>query len=346
MRSFASDNNSGIHPNIINAIAEANQEHAVGYGDDPYTEALKEKFSSLFGKEIEMALVFNGTGANIIGIQSATQSFNAVICAETAHINVDECGAPEKMTGCKIISIPTEDGKLTPELIKPQLHGFGFEHHSQPKVISITQTSEMGTVYTPAEIQALADLAHEHDMYLHMDGARIANAIAFQMDNNMISPDSPPLRELVGAVDFMSFGGTKNGMMLGESVIFLNTELAKNTKYFRKQNAQLYSKMRYHSAQFLAYLENDLWLENARHANMMAQLLLNEVSQLPNIEITQKVESNGIFAIVPHHIIEPLMQKYFFYMWDENRNEVRWMCSFDTTEEDIAGFVATIKEML
>ena len=339
MRSFASDNNSGVHPNIINAIAEANQDHVVGYGDDPYTEKLKEKFSNLFGKDIEMALVFNGTGANVIGIQSATQSFHSIICAETAHINVDECGAPEKMTGCKIISIPTENGKLTPELIKPQLHGFGFEHHSQPKVISITQTSEMGTVYTPAEIQDLADLAHENDMYLHMDGARIANAVAF------LNTDLKALITDTG-VDFMSFGGTKNGMMLGESVIFLNTELARNTKYFRKQNAQLYSKMRYHSAQFLAYLENDLWLGNARHANNMAQMLLKEVAQLPEITITQKVESNGIFAIVPPHLISPLMEKYFYYVWDENRNEVRWMCSFDTTEEDIMGFVATIKEML
>lgn len=335
MRSFASDNNSGIHPNILEAIANANQEHAVGYGDDIYTEQLKSKFVELFGQDIAIALVFNGTGANIIGIQSATQSFNTVICAETAHINVDECGAPERMTGCKVIAIPTKDGKLRPELITPQLHGFGFEHHSQPKVISITQTTEMGTVYTPEEIKALADLAHQYNMYLHVDGARIANAIAF------LDTDLKTLITDTG-VDFMSFGGTKNGMMMGEAVIFLNTKLAENTKYFRKQNAQLYSKMRYHSAQFLAYFNQNLWLENARHANKMAQMLLKEVSQIPGIEITQKVESNGIFAIVPHHLIAPLMEKYFFYEWDENRNEVRWMCSFDTTEEDIKGFVQTI----
>lgn len=339
MRSFASDNNSGIHPNILQAIAAANQDHVVGYGEDSYTSSLKKKFATLFGKEIEMALVFNGTGANIIGIQSATQSFNAVICAETAHINVDECGAPEKMTGCKVISIPTKDGKLTCELVQAQLHGFGFEHHSQPKVISITQTTEMGTVYTPEEIKNLADLAHRHDMYLHVDGARIANAVAY------LNTDLSTLITHTG-VDFMSFGGTKNGMMLGEAVIFLNTDLAKNTKYFRKQNAQLYSKMRYHSAQFLAYLENDLWLNNARHANKMAQLLLDKVKQLPNIKITQKVESNGIFAIVPQQLIAPLMEEYFFYEWDENKNEVRWMCSFDTTEQDIQGFVNKINSII
>lgn len=338
-RSFASDNNSGIHPTILQAITDANQGHHVGYGDDPYTEKLKDKFSELLGKDIEMALVFNGTGANVIGLQSATQSYHSIICADTAHINVDECGAPEKMTGSKLISIPTPDGKLTPELIKPQLYGFGFEHHAQPKVISITQTSEMGTVYTVEEIKALADFAHSYDMYLHLDGARIANAVA-HLDIS--------LKELITdtGVDFMSFGGTKNGMMMGEAVIFLNTELAQNTKYFRKQSAQLYSKMRYHSVQFLAYLDNDLWLKNARHANKMAQKLLNGVKDIKGISITQKVESNGIFAIVPHHLIAPLMEKYFFYEWDENNDEVRWMCSFDTTEEDIEGFIATVKKLI
>ncbi len=338
-RSFASDNNSGVHPQILESLTKANEGHMIGYGDDIYTERLKDKFSELFGQELEMALVFNGTGANVLGIQSATQSFHSVICAGTAHINVDECGAPEKVTGCKLISIPTPDGKLTPELITPQLHGFGFEHHSQAKVISITQTTEMGTVYTPKEIKTLADLAHQYNMYLHVDGARIANAVAHLNTN---------LKTLISdtGVDFMSFGGTKNGMMMGEAVIFLNTELAENSRYFRKQSAQLYSKMRYHSAQFLAYFDNDLWLKNARHANAMAQLLLSEIKDIPAINITQKVESNGIFAIVPHHLIDPLMKKYFFYMWDENHNEVRWMCSFDTTEEDIKGFVSTIKTII
>lgn len=339
MISFASDNNSGVHPNILEAISNANQGHQIGYGDDPYTVALKEKFAELFGQEIEMSLVFNGTGANILGLQCATESFHSIICAETAHINVDECGAPEKHTGAKLISIATTDGKLTPELIKPQLHGFGFEHHSQPKVISITQTTEMGTVYTAKEIKALADFAHSYDMYLHLDGARIANAIAF-LDTN--------LKELITAtgVDFMSFGGTKNGMMMGEAVIFLNTAIAKNSKYFRKQSAQLFSKMRYHSAQFLAYLESDLWLQNARHANDMAQLLVSDIKSIEGITITQKVESNGIFALVPNKLIAALQEKYFFYVWDEQKDEIRWMCSFDTTEEHIDGFVKTIKELL
>jgi len=339
MISFASDNNSGIHPQILEAITKANDGHVVGYGDDDYTKQLKEKFSALFGKDIEMALVFNGTGANVIGLQSATQSFHSILCAETAHINVDECGAPEKITGAKLVAIPTPDGKLNPELIKTRLHGFGDEHHSQPKVISITQTTEMGTVYTAEEIKALATLAHDNDMYLHLDGARIANAIAY-LDSN--------LKELITdtGVDFMSFGGTKNGMMMGEAVIFLNTALAQNTKYFRKQSAQLYSKMRYHSAQFLAYLENKLWIENAKHSNLMAQKLLAGIKDLEGISITQKVESNGIFAKVPHHLIAALQEKYFFYVWDEHQDEVRWMCSFDTKEKDIEGFIETIKELI
>ncbi len=339
MISFASDNNSGIHPTILKAINDANQDHMVGYGDDKYTEQLKEKFNILFEKKVEISLVFNGTGANIIGLQSAIQSYHSVICAETAHINVDECGAPEKMIGCKLIAITTQDGKLTPELVKPQLHDFGFEHHAQPKVISITQTTEMGTVYTVEEIKTLADFAHSYDMYLHLDGARIGNAVAhLKTDLKTLITDT--------GVDFMSFGGTKNGMMMGECVIFLNTELAKYSKYYRKQNAQLYSKMRFNSAQFLAYLKNDLWLQNAQHANQMAQLLVDKIAAFPEIKITQKVQSNGIFAIVPPHLIAPLMEKYFFYMWDENKNEVRWMCSFDTTVEHINDFVNEIKQLL
>lgn len=339
MISFASDNNSGIHPTILKSISDANEGHQVGYGDDPYTKQLKTKFSDLFGKEIEMALVFNGTGANVIGLQSATASYHSVICAETAHINVDECGAPEKMTGSKLFAIATADGKLTPELITPLLHGFGDEHHSQPKVISITQTTEMGTVYSIEEVKALAELAHSHDMYLHVDGARIANSVAY------LNTDLKTLITDTG-VDFMSFGGTKNGMMMGEAVIFLNTELSKNTKFFRKQSAQLYSKMRYHSAQFLAYLDNDLWLENARHANGMAQMLLDGIKDLDGIKITQEVESNGIFAKVPHHLIAALQEKYFFYVWDEHLSEVRWMCSFNSTQEDVKGFIEEIKKLL
>ena len=338
-RSFASDNNSGIHPQILNAIQAANQEHVISYGDDVYTQELKREFSRHFGRDIEMALVFNGTGANVVALQSATQSFNAILCADTAHINVDECGAPEKISGCKLIAIPTPDGKLRPELILPHLHGFGFEHHSQAKVISITQCSELGTVYTAAEIKALADLAHQYDMYLHVDGARIANALAY------LKTDLKTLISETG-VDVMSFGGTKNGMMMGEAVIFLNTKLAQNTPYWRKQSAQLYSKMRFHSAQFLAYFKNDLWLKNAEHANAMTQLLYAKIKDLPGITVTQKVESNGIFAIVPQKVIAPLMKAYFFYMWDENRNEVRWMCSFDTSEEDVERFVQQLRSLL
>jgi threonine aldolase len=272
--------------------------------------------------------VFNGTGANVLGLSTVTHSFHSIICAETAHIEEDECGAPEKFTGCKLLPVEPVNGKLTPESIQHHLKGFDFEHHSQPRVISISQVTEMGTVYKPEEIQALADLAHQNNMLLHMDGARIANAaVSLNLDFKAFTKDC--------GVDVLSFGGTKNGMMMGEAVLFFNPELTTYTKYLRKQSMQLYSKMRFVGAQFQAYFENDLWKETATHANKMAKLLEAEVSKIPEIKITQPVEANGIFAEVPPEIIEPLQQKFFFYMWNEKRSEVRWMTSFDTTEEEI-----------
>ncbi len=338
-RGFASDNNSGVHPKILEALAKVNEGHQVGYGDDCYTQELEQLFKTIFGPQTESYLVMNGTGANIVGLQSVIHSYHAVICSNTAHIHVDECSAPEKFTGAKLIAIDTPDGKLTPDLVRPYLHGFGFEHHSQPKVISITQVSEMGTLYTLQEIEALAQLAHQHEMLLHVDGARISNAAAaLNVSFQEMLTDT--------GVDLVSFGGTKNGLMFGEAIIILNPELAKNIRYYRKQGAQLYSKMRYIAAQFLSYLKDNLWLENAMHANKMAQKLFEAVKMIPEIQITQKVEANGVFAIVPQHIIEPLQKEYFFYPWDENKNEVRWMTSFDTTEEDIEGFVTAIKKLL
>lgn len=338
-KGFASDNNSGVHPNIFKAMQAANTGHVVGYGDDPYTQNAIGIFKERFGNETEVFFVFNGTGANVLSLSTVTQSFNSVICAETAHIQEDECGAPEKFTGCKLIPVEPINGKVTPEAVLPHLKGFDFEHHSQPKVISISQVTEMGTIYQPGEIKALAELAHKHNMFLHMDGARIANAaVALNLDFKEFTVNC--------GVDILSFGGTKNGMMMGEAVLFFNPKLTAQTKYIRKQSMQLYSKMRFVGAQFLAYFENDLWKETATHANNMAKLLESEVSKIPEIKITQEVVANGIFTLVPPQIIKPLQDKFFFYVWDEINSEVRWMTSFDTTEEEIFSFVNLIKELL
>ena len=273
-KGFASDNNSGVHPAIFKSMREVNTGHVVGYGDDQYTEKAIRVFKEKFGEETEVFFVFNGTGANVLGLSTVTQSFNSIICAETAHIQEDECGAPEKFTGCKLLPVEPVNGKITPGAIRHHLKGFDFEHHSQPRVISISQVTEMGTVYQPHEIKALADLAHQNNMLLHMDGARIANAaVALNLEFREFTKDC--------GVDILSFGGTKNGMMLGEAVLFFNPELTKLTKYIRKQSMQLYSKMRFVGAQFLAYFENDLWKETATHANKMARLLETEVIKIP-----------------------------------------------------------------
>jgi len=338
-RGFASDNNAGVHPAMLEAMASVNDGHVIAYGDDPYTSKAVSSIQSQLGEDTGVFFVFIGTAANVLGLSSVTQSYHAVICPETAHINVDECGAPEKFTGCKLLASDTPDGKLTVEMIASHMHGIGFEHHVQPRVVSITQATEMGTVYTLDEIRSIADYTHEQGMLLHMDGARISNAV--------VSLDCD-LYEMTGGagVDVLSFGGTKNGMMYGEAVVFFNKALCEDFKYRRKQGMQLSSKMRYIAAQFSAFLENDLWKQNARHANLMAQKLYQAVKDIPGIRITQKVESNAVFAIIPEAAIEKLQEAYFFYVWDESTSEVRWMCSFDTTEEDIEGFALRLKSLL
>ena len=339
IRGFASDNNSGVHHEILKAMESVNSGHTIAYGNDIYTASAKEKIKEFFSENIDIYFVFLGTAANVLGLKAITNSYNAIICAETAHINVDECGAPEKHTGCKLLSLPTKDGKLTIDLVKSYMHGFGFEHHSQPKIISITQATEMGTVYTPDEIKKITGFAHDNSMLVHMDGARICNAVAFsgvgfkEMTNDV-------------GVDILSFGGTKNGMMYGESIIFFKKELSADFKYIRKQGMQLASKMRFMAVQFERLLTDGLWLKNAQHANRMAQLLAKEINEIPQIKITQKVQANGVFAIVPKKYIPILQKEYFFYMWNEETSEVRWMTSFDTTEEDILSFVSIIKKVI
>ena len=338
-RSFASDNNSGVHPEILKAISAANDGHVVAYGDDPYTDRAVALFRKHFGKQVEVFFVFGGTGANVLGLKAATEPYHAVVCAETAHINVDECGAPERFTGCKLLDVATSDGKITPEHVKPFLDHIGFEHHVQARVISISQSTEMGTVYTPRELKTLSSFAHKNSMLLHMDGARIANAAAsLRIDLRKITTD-------VG-VDILSFGGAKNGMMFGEAVVFFDPKLAVGFKYLRKQGTHLPSKMRFISAQFEALLAKDLWRRNAEHSNRMAQLLAAELAKLPQIKFTQKVESNGVFAILPKRYIPLLQKKYFFYVWNEQTSEVRFMTSFDTTEDDIKDFVRLVRKTL
>lgn len=339
MRSFGSDNNSGVHPRIMQAMADANTHHAIAYGDDDWTCKAEDRLRRLLGKEeLQPYFVFNGTGANVIGLQACTLPFHSILCANTAHIAVDECGAPVKLTGASLKEIPATDGKLTPDLVRPYLHGFGFEHHSQPKVIAISQTSEMGTVYRPDEIRVLADLAHAHGMYLFVDVTRIANACDFL---------GVSLREITVdcGVDIFTLGGTKNGLMFGEALVPLRPELAENLRYYRKQSTQLYSKMRYISAQFIPYITENIWLENARHSNRAARKLAGEMQAL-GVEITQKVESNEIFFITRKPIIDKLLEKYFFYPWDEARNEMRLVCSWDTTDEDVDDFVGYLRKLV
>ena len=336
-RSFASDNNAGVHPKVLQAVAVANRGHVVGYGDDPYTEAAARKFKQHFGTDIEVFMVFNGTAANCLSLKALTQTYQAVICTEAAHIYTDECGAPEKFTGCKLIPIASPDGKLTVESVSHAYHGIGDQHHVQPRVISITQVTEMGTVYQAKEIRELARFAHQRDMFLHMDGARIANA-AVSLGLNL----RQATRDL--GVDVLSFGGTKNGAMGAEAVVFFNQKLARDFLYLRKQGMQLASKMRFISVQFEALLSNDLWRKNAAHANRMAALLAKEVRNIPRVGIVYPVEANGVFAQIPRHAIAKLQKRYFFYVWNEEESVVRWMCSFDTTEEDVRRFARFVAE--
>jgi threonine aldolase len=339
IRSFASDNNAGVHPEILKAIAMVNQGHVVGYGADPYTAIMVNTFREHFGADVEVFPVFNGTGANCLSLQALTKSYHAVLCAASAHIYTDECGAPEKFTGCKLIPIPTSDGKLTVELVRHAYHGIGDEHHVQPKVISITQATEMGTVYRPEEIRVLAQFAREHALYLHLDGARIANAAA-SLGQNL----RQATRDL--GVDVLSFGGTKNGILGGEAVVFFRPEMAEDFLYLRKQAMQLASKMRFISAQLGALLTSDLWLTNAQHSNRMAKLLEAEVRKIPQAKIVYHVEANGVFAKIPHEAIAKIQERYFFYVWNEEESVVRWMCSFDTTEEDVKEFAAFVAKVL
>lgn len=341
-RGFASDNYSGVHPKVLEAIAAANGGHQIAYGEDVYTAKLQEVFEGHFGGPLEVYPVFNGTGANVVGMQAMLPRWGAVIAASTAHINVDEGGAPERVGGFKILHVPTDDGKLTPELIDREAWGWGDEHRAQPLVVAITQSTELGTLYTPDEIAAICEHAHARGMNVHMDGSRISNAAA-ALDL--------PLRAFTRdvGVDVLSFGGTKNGALGAEGVVVLNPDSASGIPFIRKYLMQLSSKMRFMSAQLLALTEGDLWLENARHANDMAARLARGIrdgiadGSIHGVQLTQETQVNGVFAILPEGVADKLRESFRFYDWDEARREVRWMCSFDTTEDDVDALLSALK---
>ncbi|MDA3022245.1 MAG: beta-eliminating lyase-related protein [Actinomycetota bacterium] len=341
MRSLASDNYAGIHPLVLAAIGAANADHAPAYGSDAITEQAVEIFRRELGDQVEVFMTFNGTGANVVGLQSLMRTWEAVICASTAHINVDEGGAPEKLLGSKIIDLQTPDGKLTPELINSVEWRNGDVHQSQPKVVLITQSTEYGTCYSPAEIRAIADAAHGRGLALYLDGARIANAAAsFNVSLRAMTTDA--------GVDVMSFGGTKNGAMSAEAVIVLNPALNISTElgFIRKQYMQLSSKMRFTSAQFIALLSDELWRVNAAHANSMAQRLVAGIKDIPGLVISQPTQANAVFARLPAATIPRLQAHTPFYVWSEINNEVRWVCSWDTTAADIDEFIDAVRQQL
>ncbi len=337
VRGFASDNYSGVHPEVLAAIAAANGGHQTSYGDDVYTEHLQEVFRQHFGATAAAYPVFNGTGANVVSLQAMTSRWASVVCTSTAHIHVDECGAPEKMGGLKLLAVRTPDGKLSPELIDTEARGFDDVHRAQPQVVSITQTTELGTAYSVDEIAVLCEHAHGLGMRVHLDGARIANAAASL---------GVPLRAFTtdAGVDGLSFGGTKNGLLLGEVVVVLNPDAAPGVEYVRKSSMQLASKMRFTSAQFDALLGTDLWLRSATHANAMATRLEAAVHDVPGVRVQRPVQANAVFAVLPKAVTARLQKRFKFYTWDEATGEVRWMTTFDTTEDDVDAFAAAISE--
>ncbi|WKA58854.1 low specificity L-threonine aldolase [Planococcus shenhongbingii] len=334
---FASDNNSGIHPAIMEAIAGVNDGHVPAYGDDPYTAAARHKFKEHFGEECEVAFVFNGTGANITGLKAMVRSHQAIICTDGAHIHADEGGAAEGFIGGKLLTVPSANGKLTVNQIAQQLHHIGNQQRSQPKAVSISQCTELGTVYTLEEIKEITSFAHDNGLYVHMDGARLSNAAAH------LGCSFAEMTVDAG-IDMLAFGGTKNGLMIGEAVVCLNKELESELKYIRKQGMQLGSKMRFIAAQFDRLLTDNLWQENASHANRMARLLADGLQNFTGITVTQPVESNAIFASMPKSQIEELQKTYAFALWNAAINEIRLVTSFDTTEEDIETFLSHVEK--
>jgi threonine aldolase len=336
MRAFASDNYAGAHPEVLAAIAEANADHAVSYGNDPWTARATELLRAQFGDRADPWLVFNGTAANVLSLGALTRTWECVVTPDTSHLHVDEAAAPERMAGVKLLTLPTAQGKLGPEQIEPLLARQGDEHSPQVRVVSIANTTELGTVYSVDETRALADVAHANGLMLHVDGSRLANAAA------SLGASLADVSAAAGA-DVVSFGLTKNGALGVEAVVFLREPSPSGFAWLRKQHAQLSSKMRFMAAQVVALLEDDLWLRSATHANAMAALLAQRVSAIPGVRVSRPVQANAVFAILPGALADAVRARYPFYTWDEGTGEVRWMCSWDTTEQDVAGFVAALE---
>ena len=344
-RGFASDNYAGVHPEVLTALADANGGHQISYGEDLYTERLHEVMQVEFGDRAEVFPVFNGTGANVVALTSLVPRWGAVVATSTAHIHTDEGGAPEKMTGLKLYTVPTPDGKLTPELIATEAWGWGDEHRAQPLAVSITQTTELGTLYTPDEIRAIADWAHAHGMALHLDGARIWNAAAAL---------GVPFRAFTSeaGVDILSFGGTKNGLLGAEAVVVIDPDRVDGMVFLRKTSMQLASKMRFMSAQLLSLFEGGLGLRSAGHANAMAARLRSTLEagiadgSITGLSFSQQTQANAVFAILANDAADRIRERVRFYDWDRALGQVRWMTAFDTTEADVDTFVSVIREEL
>jgi threonine aldolase len=332
-KSFGSDNHAGMHPAVLRAIADANAGDAVAYGADAWTEQATAGLRETFGAD-EAFLVLNGSGANVLGLSLLLRRHEAVICAESAHINTDECGAPEQLIGTKLLTVPSPDGKITPELIAEKLSGRGDDHRSQPGVVALTQSTELGTCYSLAELRKIADFCHASDLRLYLDGARLANAAA-SLDCS--------LAELAECADALSFGATKNGAMGAEALIVMRPSLTADAPYLRKQMLQLTSKLRFVAAQVAALLHDDLWRANATHANAMAQFLAEGAGTVPGVEIVYPVQANAVFARLQPRHIAALQQDWTFHVWDEEANVVRWMTAYDTTEADVSAFLDAIR---
>jgi threonine aldolase len=338
-RGFASDNSATVHADVLAAIARVNVGHAFGYGHDDYTHRIESLFAEHFGAGARAYFVFTGGAANVLSLRAACRPWQAVICSDVAHLNVDECGAPEAIAGVKLLQVQTEHGKLTPELVESRITRIGDEHAVQPRVVSLTQCTELGTLYSIEETRAIAALAHQRGMLVHLDGARLSNAAA-ALDQ--------PLRALTAdaGVDILSFGGTKNGALGCEAVVFLDPQLADGFDYLRKQSLQLGSKMRFLAAQFDALLSDELWLRCASHANAMAARLAQAAGEIPGVTITRPVQTNAVFARLPPGARAALQERFAFYVWDERSGEVRWMCSWDTSEDDVDGFAEAVREVV
>jgi threonine aldolase len=339
VRTFASDNYAGVHPEVLAALADANGGHQISYGEDVYTERLAERVRETFGEGAQTFPVFNGTGANVVGLTAMMPRWGAVISTGTAHIHTDEAGAPERVSGLKLLPVGTPDGKLTPELIATEAWGWGDEHRAQPLVVSITQSTELGTVYSVDEVRAITDYAHEHGMSVHMDGARIWNAAAAL---------GVPLRAFTSdaGVDVLSLGGTKNGLLGAEAVVVLDPQRAEGILFLRKLSMQLASKLRFMSAQLLTLFEDDLGLRSAAHANAMAQRMRSALEGTPGLSFSQPTDANAVFAVLENAAADRIRERYRFYDWDRAAGQVRWMCSFDTSEADVDAFVAAVREEL